>query len=95
MKAITLTGSTYYFGPEAFKTGQRLFLEKELDNSFDDEAICVLDESGMVLGHVANSVHTVARGTCSAGRIYDVIADGQVIKVLYVIDKYIIAVLEE
>ena len=95
MRALTIAGCNYYFGPEAFCVGQRLRLIKDTDNAFDDEAICVMNDTGVVLGHVANSIHTVARGTYSAGRIYDLIAEKQYVKVLYVIDKYIIAGLEE
>lgn len=56
MRALTIAGCNYYFGPEAFCVGQRLRLMKDTDNAFDDEAICVMNDTGVVLGHVANSI---------------------------------------
>lgn len=54
-----------------FKIGEVLKIGKETDNTYDDEAIAVFQELGVKCGYVANSVDTVARGTYSAGRIYD------------------------
>lgn len=54
-----------------YRVGQRLFLEKDDDNPYDDEAIKVFDESHLLCGYVANSVDTVLRGTYSAGRYVD------------------------
>ena len=53
------------------KPGDRLILKKDRDNVYDDEAIMVYKENKMKVGYVANSVHSVARGTYSAGRLYD------------------------
>lgn len=38
---ITITGINHYFGKEVFQIGQKLFLFKEPNNKFDDEAIKV------------------------------------------------------
>ena len=57
------------------KVGDNLTLKKELDNIYDDEAIAVYDKNNVKVGYVANSVHSVARGTYSAGRLYDRIND--------------------
>lgn len=65
--------------------GGRLILEKDQNNHYDTEAIVVVEDdcddysccfSSDV--YVANSVNTVARGTYSAGRIYDKF-DGQLL----------------
>lgn len=38
---VTITGIKHYFGKDAFQVGQTLFLFKEPNNKFDDEAIKV------------------------------------------------------
>lgn len=66
--------------------GGRFILEKDQNNRYDTEAIIVVedDECGDYSCcfssdvYVANSVNTVARGTYSAGRIYDKF-DGQLL----------------
>ena len=60
---------------EFFRVGEKLTLRKDKDNDYDDEAILVYNRHGCKCGYVANSVSTVARGTYSAGRIYDRIED--------------------
>ena len=57
------------------KPGDHLVLRKDRNNIYDDEAIVVYKESKAKVGYVANSVHSVARGTYSAGRLYDRIGD--------------------
>ena len=57
------------------KPGDKLTLKKDKNNIYDDEAIIVYKENKTKIGYVANSVHSVARGTYSAGRIYDRIGD--------------------
>ncbi|MBD3110114.1 HIRAN domain-containing protein [Bacillus sp. AGMB 02131] len=68
---ISVVGVNHYFGSDIFKVGQKLMLKKDLENKYDDEAIQV--ELGTIgkVGYVANSYQTVAKGTRSAGRIYD------------------------
>ena len=48
----------------------KLTLKKDHKNIYDDEAIAAY-RNGSKFGYVANSVSTVCRGTCSAGRLYD------------------------
>ncbi|MGN1386299.1 MAG: HIRAN domain-containing protein [Bacillus sp. (in: firmicutes)] len=68
---ITVVGVNHYFGSDLFKVGQELILRKDFENKYDDEAIqAELGTIGKV-GYVANSYQTVAKGTRSAGRIYD------------------------
>lgn len=57
------------------KVGDILKLKKEPDNIYDDEAIAVYTKENYKCGYVANSVSTVARGTYSAGRVYDQIGN--------------------
>ena len=57
------------------RTGDVLKMRKDPGNSFDDEAIAVYDGNDIKIGYVANSTDTVARGTYSAGRVYDLIKD--------------------
>lgn len=67
---VTLTGlhrTSYEMGVEI---GKEVWLKKEPTNPVDTEAIQVIYH-GRTVGYVANSVKTVARGTFSAGRLYD------------------------
>ncbi|MBR0420195.1 MAG: hypothetical protein IJI66_13625 [Erysipelotrichaceae bacterium] len=57
------------------KPGDRLILKKDRNNIYDDEAIIAYKENKTKVGYVANSVHSVARGTYSAGRVYDRVKD--------------------
>lgn len=57
------------------KPGDHLVLKKDKNNIYDDEAIIVYKDDKTKVGYVANSVHSVARGTYSAGRLYDRIND--------------------
>ena len=70
-KYISIVGVGHYFGPEIFKVGQKVILRKDHDNKQDDEAIQAELETIGKVGYVANSYQTVAKGTRSAGRIYD------------------------
>jgi len=68
---VSIVGINHYFGSEIFNVGQKLILKKDYENKYDDEAIQAgLEKIGKV-GYVANSHQTVAKGTRSAGRIYD------------------------
>jgi hypothetical protein len=70
-KFISIVGLRHYFGSEIFRVGQMLILKKDHDNTHDDEAIAAHIEAVGKVGYVANSTYMVARGTRSAGRIYD------------------------
>ena len=88
---ITIVGAEYYLGTESLAIGQELNLKKDPDNRYDDESIKVETESGATCGHVANSVSTVARGSHSAGYIYNSINDNQKCKVAFILDERVIA----
>lgn len=51
-------------------------------------------ETGVKVGYVANSIHTVARGSQSAGRIYEIIDDRQSVRVLCILYNCVIAELD-
>ena len=78
-------------GYTRFRVGQQLKLQKEKDNCYDDEAIAVFDDSESRAGYVANSVSTVARGTFSAGRIYDQIGETAECTVMFITEDMLIA----
>ncbi|NBK97900.1 MAG: DNA-binding protein [Erysipelotrichia bacterium] len=96
MVYITITGMQHYFGIEAFKIGQKIMLEKDVENDYDSEAVRVLSESGNKLGYVANSVYTVAKGTHSAGWIGHLIEeDKRLAKVMFITGHSVIAEIVE
>ncbi len=57
------------------KTGDILILKKDRNNQYDDEAVAAYTRDNCKCGYVANSVHSVARGTYSSGRVYDLISE--------------------
>jgi len=66
-------------------------LQKEPDNKYDSEAIaCEMRYYGKI-GYISNSTNTVARGTMSAGRIYDKITDEYFAKIKFIIENKAIA----
>lgn len=87
---ISVTGFNHYFGLTPFKPGQILYCKKDPDNAYDDEAITVLMQGMGKVGYVANSVHTTARGTMSAGRIYDRVESVFAIECLFVTSSCVI-----
>ena len=91
---VTISHINDFLGIDQFRVGDELYLQKETDNNFDDETIKVVSETGSKCGYVANSVSTVARGTHSAGYVYNLIQDKQKCKVEFIIDEYIIASFE-
>ena len=96
-KYITINHLDEYEGPSFFKVGETLILKKDKNNPYDDEAISVHKETGPKCGYVANSVHTVARGTFSAGRMYDHIKDEAKCRINFILQEEdcLIAKLEE
>lgn len=77
--------STYMFRP-----GDILTLKKDPNNCYDDEAIAAYDKHGCKCGYVANSVSTVARGTYSAGRVYDRIPDEEKCIIRFITEECLI-----
>ncbi len=94
-KYISIVGVGHYFGADIFKVGQKIILKKDLDNKFDDEAIQAELETIGKVGYVANSYQTVAKGTRSAGRIYDTFEDMCTGQVAFVVkDTIIVKILD-
>ncbi len=78
-----------------------------LENIKDDYSIKEIDEIDIIdkytsvtehitIGYVANSVKTVARGTCSGGRIYDTFEENIKAKVKFITkDTIIVKIIEK
>lgn len=85
--------------PSCLKIGDYIFLEKDKGSIFDDESIRAtiynennpLDISLDSSIYVANSVLTVARGTRSAGRIYDKFDKKARAQVMFILQNIAIA----
>ena len=78
---ITILGTPQTGWRPKIKVGEIYCLVKEPNNEVDDEAIMVKTLIGEKVGYVANSSKTVARGTFSAGRLYDKIDDCAKVKI--------------
>ena len=87
---ISVTGFNHYFGLTPFKPGQIFYCKKDVDNLYDSEAIAVMLYGLGKVGYVANSVHTVARGTMSAGRIYDRVESSFTAECMFIAGSYVI-----
>lgn len=88
---ITITHINAFGGPAIFKVGDEITLKKEHENLYDDEAILAYGKRNTKCGYVANSVTTVARGTYSAGRLYDKFDETIRCQVLFILDDEVIA----
>ena len=90
---ITICHLEDHFGTGFLKVKDELILKKEKDNTYDDEAI-IASTSDYKCAYVANSVHSVIRGTFSAGRIYDLIEDEAKCIVRFVLMEQGVAIAE-
>ena len=90
---ITINHIEDFCGYNHLRVGDELTLRKDPDNRYDDEAVAVYDSSEMKIGYVANSVHSVARGTYSAGRLYDRIGEECRCRVCFILDVSVIALI--
>ena len=91
MNYITIVATHQFFQTHIFNITQILTCVKQPENSFDSEAIKVVTESDVPCGYIANSVHTVAKGCHSAGRIYDSFENRVKMKVLFIVKNVVIA----
>ena len=82
---ITITGASHFLGIEALKPGKKVLLVKDKDNEYDEESIRVQSDTGATFGYVANSTSTVAKGTHSAGYIYNSFKDEAEATILFVV----------
>lgn len=88
-KYVTVTGMKYYTHP-AFYTGDVLHCVKEPKNSVDTEAIYAEIPIFGKVGYVANTWHTKARGTFSAGRIYDTVGKEFFVELCFILPNAMI-----
>ncbi|MEG0507642.1 MAG: HIRAN domain-containing protein, partial [Longicatena sp.] len=95
MGNITIVGAEHYFGTDIFRVDQIVYLVKDVTNEYDEEAIKVVLDTGVSVGYVANSVFSKAKGTKSAGRLYDAIKDKRPAKILFIVKGIAIAKVEE
>ena len=91
---ITITNIKEYIEIGMIKIGEILHLKKEPDNAYDMEAIMVENKNEIPIGHVANSVNSVAKGTHSAGYIYQSFKDSILCTVKFIYHDMIIAQLQ-
>lgn len=88
---ITINHLDLYGDYTHFKVGQTLTLKKDLCNPYDDEAIVVYNQYQSKCGYVANSVHTTARGTYSAGRLYSYFDQEITCSICFITEEILIA----
>lgn len=92
---ITVTGFKHYYGEAPFKIGNLVRCAKDPENGYDSEAIkCVIPSLGTI-GYIANSPETMARGTMSAGRVYDKVCSKFYARVMFATRTKIICRVEE
>ena len=94
-KYVTVVGAGHYFGAEIFKVGQKIILKKDFQNKYDEEAIQAELEMAGKVGYVANSYQTVAKGTRSAGRIYDTFGTECTGEVAFIVNDTVIVKLDK
>ena len=82
---VTITGASHFLGIEALKPGRKVYFIKDKENEYDEESIKVQSDTGATLGYVANSVNTVAKGTHSAGYVYNSFADQTEATILFTV----------
>ncbi len=92
---FTIAGTNHHHGQEFIELDMPVKLIKELDNEVDSEAIKVEVRGIGQIGYVANSPYTVLGEIMSAGRLYDKIGDEATGKVLYVLPRGVLCVLNQ
>lgn len=90
---FTIVGINHYFDSDDLRANQEIILRKELDNKIDEEAIVVYTNDLNKVGYIANSVNTRAKGTYSAGRLYDKIDNEVVARALVIFHNTAIGVI--
>lgn len=88
---ITVIAMEKMYGAKPLKLNGIIKLTKEPENPYDAESIaCEMRHFGKI-GYLANSTHTVIKGTMSAGRLYDKINDEYFAKIRFITGNYAIA----
>ena len=90
---VTITGVNHYFGMKPFEIDRVIKLVKEPDNDYDAEAIRAELPYIYKIGYVANSANTVAKGTFSAGRVYDLFENEVYARILFMTHASVICLL--
>ncbi len=90
---ITINHLDEFMATMSLRVGDVLALKKDPDNIYDDEAILVYDKNNCKVGYVANSVSTVARGTFSAGRIFDRIGEDNKSVICFITEECAIGII--
>ncbi len=80
---VTVVGFNHYYGKKPFIIGNQFQCVKEPDNEYDTDAIKVEMPGFGTVGYIANSPHTKADGTLTAGRIYDRVSKKFSVQVLF------------
>lgn len=88
---ITINEEDIYYNIDDLKVGETLKLLKDPSNRYDSETIKVLGLNDFEYGTVANSIDSVARGTHSAGYIYNMLQGNPTCEVCFIIDGKAIA----
>ena len=91
---FTIAGTNHHHGQEFIEPDMSVKLIKEPENEVDSEAIKVEMQGIGQIGYVANSPYTVLGESMSAGRLYDKIGDEATGKVLYVLSRGVLCVLD-
>lgn len=94
-KCITLTGMKYYYGTSIFEIGMLVKLRKDKYNPYDSDAICATLPGFEIIGYIANTPYTKAKGTHSASRIYDSVKNTFYARVLFITNNMIICKIED
>ena len=89
-KYITLTGMKHYDHP-VFYPKDILRCVKEPKNPVDSEAVYAEIPLFGKVGYVANTWHTKAQGTYSAGRLYDTVEDEFYAELSFILPNAMIA----
>ena len=88
---VTITGIQYHYDAKDLKTGEILVLRKEPYNKHDEEAIAVYTMDNEQVGYVAKACSTQAKGTYSAGRIYDKFEETVNVQIMFILHNSAIA----
>ena len=80
---VTISGFGAYYGTKVFKIGKIIRLSKERDNNYDSESIRAEIPYFGKVGYVANSIKNKARGTVSAGYIYNLFDEYCYAKIMF------------
>ncbi|MFB0918268.1 MAG: HIRAN domain-containing protein [Clostridiaceae bacterium] len=89
-RCITLTGMKYYCGTSIFEIGMLIKFRKDKNNQYDSDAICATLPGYVKVGYIANTPYTKAKGTHSAGRIYDSVKNTFYARVLFITNNMVI-----